>query len=78
MYSLIVNLEESFVDLADQVFDYGGYYAACSATANTTAGTIVNPVQSARISTLMNAQSGSGNGSTKYGRVEIRAKMPTG
>ncbi|KAF8824735.1 hypothetical protein HHX47_DHR7000447 [Lentinula edodes] len=61
-----------------QVFDYGGYYAACSATANTTAGTIVNPVQSARISTLMNARSGSGNGSTKYGRVEIRAKMPTG
>ncbi|KAJ3855773.1 glucan 1,3-beta-glucosidase [Lentinula lateritia] len=63
---------------SDNVFDYGGYYAACSATANTTAGTIVNPVQSARISTIMNARSGSGNGSTKYGRVEIRAKMPTG
>ncbi|KAJ3994920.1 glycoside hydrolase family 16 protein [Lentinula boryana] len=61
-----------------KVFDYAGYYAACSATGNNTAGTIVNPVQSARISTLMNAQSGSGNGSTKYGRVEIRAKMPTG
>jgi len=62
----------------NQVFDYSGYYSACSATSNATAGTVVNPVQSARISTLMNAQSGSGNGSTKYGRVEIRAKMPTG
>ncbi|KAJ3760122.1 glycoside hydrolase family 16 protein [Lentinula raphanica] len=60
------------------VFDYTGYYAACSATGNNTAGTVVNPVQSARISTLINAQSGSGNASTKYGRVEIRAKMPTG
>jgi len=27
---------------------------------------------------MINAQSGSGNGSTRYGRVEIRAKMPTG
>ncbi|KIK58092.1 glycoside hydrolase family 16 protein [Collybiopsis luxurians FD-317 M1] len=61
-----------------QVFNYAGYYAACSATSNTTSGTIVNPIQSARISTVINAQSGSGNGSTKYGRVEIRAKMPTG
>jgi len=60
------------------VFDYGGYYAACSATANSTSGSIVNPVQSARISTMINAKSGSGNASTRYGRVEIRAKMPTG
>ncbi|KAF5378975.1 hypothetical protein D9757_009121 [Collybiopsis confluens] len=61
-----------------KVFDYGAYYSACSATSNTTSGTIVNPVQSARVSTLINAQSGSGNGSVRYGRVEIRAKMPTG
>lgn len=66
------------------VFDYSGYYTSCSSTSNTTSGNIVNPVQSARISTLLNAQSqanGSTNGtpgSIRYGRIEIRAKLPTG
>ncbi|KAF8168622.1 concanavalin A-like lectin/glucanase domain-containing protein [Mycena galopus ATCC 62051] len=54
-------------------FDYGGYYAACSRTTNSTAGTIINPVQSARISTLLSAQSGSEangtKGSIRYGRL---------
>ncbi|KAF8656014.1 hypothetical protein AX16_002802 [Volvariella volvacea WC 439] len=55
----------------DRVFDTAGYTRACSAVSNRTAGTVVNPVQSARLSTK-------GRYSIKYGRVEIRAKMPTG
>ncbi|KAF5364853.1 hypothetical protein D9757_012749 [Collybiopsis confluens] len=53
-----------------KVFDYGAYYAACSATSNTTSGTVVNPVQSARISTLINAKQG-GNRSVRYGRLRF-------
>ncbi|KAJ7234461.1 glycoside hydrolase family 16 protein, partial [Mycena rebaudengoi] len=53
-------------------FDYGGYYQACSRTTNLTTGTIINPVQSARLSTLISARS------LRYGRVEVRAKMPLG
>jgi beta-glucanase (GH16 family) len=53
------------------VFDADNYYKSCSRVANATAGTIINPVQSARLTTRYSA-------SIKYGRVEIRAKMPTG
>ncbi|KAF8151651.1 GH16 beta-1,3-glucan recognition protein [Crassisporium funariophilum] len=56
---------------ADQAFDVAGYTKACSAVSNATAGRIINPVQSARISTRKSA-------SIKYGRVEVRAKIPTG
>ncbi|KAJ6615840.1 concanavalin A-like lectin/glucanase domain-containing protein [Mycena sp. CBHHK59/15] len=62
-------------------FDYDGYYATCSRTTNSTAGTIVNPVQSARLSTFISAggdESTKSKGSLRYGRVEVRAKMPTG
>lgn len=52
-------------------FDEAGYVKACSAVSNRTAGTVINPVQSARINTK-------GKASIKYGRVEIRAKMPNG
>ncbi|KAF9005039.1 concanavalin A-like lectin/glucanase domain-containing protein [Cyathus striatus] len=55
----------------DQDFDAAGYYKACSAVSNATAGTIINPVQSARLTTRRSA-------SIKYGRVEVRAKIPTG
>jgi beta-glucanase (GH16 family) len=53
------------------VFNQAGYLAACSAVSNSTADTVINPVQSARITTRQTA-------SIKYGRVEIRAKMPAG
>ncbi|THH07347.1 hypothetical protein EW146_g9344 [Bondarzewia mesenterica] len=44
---------------------------ACGAVSNRTAGTIINPVMSARISTK-------GKKSIRYGRVEVRAKLPRG
>ncbi|KDR73049.1 hypothetical protein GALMADRAFT_1342774 [Galerina marginata CBS 339.88] len=56
---------------ADQPFDVGAYTRACSAVSNATSGQIINPVQSARISTRKTA-------SIRYGRVEVRAKIPTG
>lgn len=56
---------------SDQAFDAAGYYKACSAVSNSTAGQIINPVQSARLSTRQSA-------SIKYGRVEVRAKIPNG
>ncbi|KAJ7691397.1 hypothetical protein B0H16DRAFT_1486765 [Mycena metata] len=37
-------------------FDYAGYFAACSRTTNSTAGTIINPVQSARLSMIPSAK----------------------
>ncbi|KAF2203850.1 concanavalin A-like lectin/glucanase [Delitschia confertaspora ATCC 74209] len=43
----------------------------CVATTNTTNGTIVNPVKSARISTKIGA-------SIKFGRVEVVAQLPEG
>jgi len=54
-----------------QVFDWDGYYKSCSAVSNATAGTVINPVQSARITTRYSS-------SIRYGRVEIKAKMPNG
>jgi hypothetical protein len=56
---------------ADQTFDLAAYTKACSAVSNVTSGQIINPVQSARLSTRKTA-------SIKYGRVEVRAKIPTG
>lgn len=53
------------------VFDEAGYLAACSAVSNATLGSVINPVQSARLSTRNSA-------SIRFGRVEIRAKMPNG
>ncbi|KAJ7750867.1 hypothetical protein B0H16DRAFT_1724381 [Mycena metata] len=40
-------------------FDYAGYFAACSRTTNSTAGTIIDPVQSARLSTILSAKGAS-------------------
>lgn len=53
------------------VFDEAGYLAACSAVSNATLGTVINPAQSARLTTRYSA-------SIRFGRVEIRAKMPNG
>lgn len=52
-------------------FDEAGYLAACSAVSNATLGTVINPAQSARLTTRYSA-------SIRFGRVEIRAKMPNG
>ncbi|KAF8632762.1 hypothetical protein AX15_001700 [Amanita polypyramis BW_CC] len=54
-----------------QKFDEAGYLQSCSAVSNSTSGTVINPAQSARITTRKSA-------SVKFGRVEIRAKMPNG
>lgn len=43
----------------------------CAITSNSTIGTIINPVRSARINTK-------GNKAIKYGRIEVVAKMPKG
>jgi len=56
---------------SDNAFDLNGYLKACSAVSNSTTGHIINPVQSARISTRRSA-------SIKYGKVEVRAKIPRG
>lgn len=47
------------------------YLQACSAVSNVTSGQVINPVQSARLSTRNSA-------SIKYGKVEVRARNPTG
>lgn len=47
------------------------YWANCVATTNTTNGTIINPVKSARINTKKGA-------SIRYGRIEVEAKIPAG
>jgi hypothetical protein len=44
---------------------------ACGAVSNGTSGTVINPVMSARISTK-------GKRSIRYGKVEVRAKLPRG
>ena len=45
--------------------------SACGAVSNATTGSIINPVMSARISTKKSYNIG-------YGKVEVRAKLPTG
>ena len=59
------------VNASSDQFDAAAYYKACSAVSNSTSGQIINPVQSARLSTRQSA-------SMKYGLVEVRAKIPTG
>ncbi|KAF9447332.1 glycoside hydrolase family 16 protein [Macrolepiota fuliginosa MF-IS2] len=46
-------------------------HTACSTRANTALGAVINPIRSARINTK-------GKKSIKYGKVEIRAKLPRG
>lgn len=52
-------------------FNANAYYQACGAVSNSSTGAIINPVQSARISTRNSA-------SIRYGRVEVSAKLPRG
>ncbi|KAG6856109.1 hypothetical protein H0H87_007361, partial [Tephrocybe sp. NHM501043] len=57
--------------VSDADFDVEAYTKACSAVSNSTSGSIINPIQSARISTRRSA-------SIKFGKVEVRAKIPRG
>lgn len=52
-------------------FNAAAYYQACGAVSNSTSGTVINPVMSARVSTRNSA-------SIRYGRVEVSAKLPRG
>ncbi|TRM66532.1 glycoside hydrolase family 16 protein [Schizophyllum amplum] len=52
-------------------FDIDGYYKACSGVSNSSAGQVISPVQSARLSTRSSAK-------IRYGKVEVKAKLPTG
>ncbi|KAF7375487.1 Glucan 1,3-beta-glucosidase [Mycena sanguinolenta] len=85
------NLTATDGGYVDGEFDFGGYFTACSRTTNSTAGSIINPVQSARLSTLLSArranasadaraaaESALNRGSIRYGKIEVRAKMPRG
>lgn len=60
----------SILDLTTQGCT-GTTYLDCHAVTNTTNGTIINPVKSARLNTLNTA-------SIRYGRVEVVAKLPEG
>jgi len=57
--------------LAEDTFDAEAYQRACSAVSNVTSGLVINPVRSARLTTRYSA-------SMRYGRVEVRAKIPSG
>lgn len=46
-------------------------WSDCVAVTNTTNGTIINPVKSARLNTKKSS-------SIKYGRIEVTAKLPAG
>ena len=54
-----------------QIFDQASYLSACSAVSNSTSGSVINPAQSARVTTRTTSN-------IRFGRVEIRAKMPNG
>src|ERR1700737_4407941 len=64
----------------DKIFDGGNYTlqgcttdnkTACTASSNSGRGSVINPVQSARINTR-------GKKNIAFGKVEVRAKLPQG
>lgn len=61
----------SIINLTQQGICTSGNWMDCVTSTNTTNGTIVSPVRSARINTKKGA-------SIKYGRVEVVAKLPQG
>ncbi|KII90396.1 glycoside hydrolase family 16 protein [Plicaturopsis crispa FD-325 SS-3] len=52
-------------------FNAAAYYQACGAVSNSSTDAVIPPAQSARLSTRNSA-------SIRYGKVEVRAKLPTG
>lgn len=59
------------VGMTSSKFDQEAYLRACSAVSNSTAGKVINPVQSARLTTKNTV-------AIQYGKVEITAKLPKG
>lgn len=59
------------LNLTDQGVCTSTVATDCVVTSNSTAGTIINPVRSARLTTK-------GKHTILYGRVEVVAKMPRG
>jgi hypothetical protein len=51
--------------------DAEAYYRACGAVSNSSTGAVISPIQSARLSTRKSV-------SIRYGKVEVRAKLPSG
>ncbi|KAI4521060.1 concanavalin A-like lectin/glucanase [Schizophyllum commune Loenen D] len=70
-YTSSTGPDDSASDQSDSDFDVDAYLKACSGVSNATAGTVISPVQSARLSTRSSAK-------IKYGKVEVKAKLPTG
>ncbi|PVH92076.1 glycoside hydrolase family 16 protein [Periconia macrospinosa] len=68
--SSLVETDGTIIDLRNAGCT-GTHWWDCVATTNTTNGTIVNPVRSARLTTRLNA-------SIMFGRVEVEAKLPQG
>jgi beta-glucanase (GH16 family) len=77
-----LTLESTNITAAELLNDYtvnltsigtcsGNTASACVAVSNTTIGSIINPVRSARLTTV-------GTRSITYGKVEVVAKMPKG
>lgn len=64
-------LNDYTLDLTSEGICTSNEPADCVVTSNFTAGTIINPVRSARITTQ-------GKQTITYGRVEVLAKMPAG
>jgi hypothetical protein len=67
----LYNLTDCTYNRTTPIFDPLAYRKACSALSNATAGTVINPVQSARLTTRHTA-------SIQYGKVDVVAKLPTG
>ena len=63
--------ENSVINLLKDGTCTSDQWSNCVAVTNTTNGTIVNPVKSARLTTKIGA-------TIKYGRVEVEAKLPAG
>lgn len=63
---------------AQQAQYEAGYLAACSAVSNSTSGTMIPPIQSARLTTRGPDSLAQGIGKLRYGMVEVRAKLPKG
>jgi hypothetical protein len=61
----------SAINGTSAVFDPDAYHRACGAVSNSATGAVINPVKSARLSTRNSA-------SIRYGKVEVRAKLPSG
>ena len=61
----------NIINLTKQGICSSDLWSNCVAVTNTTNGTIVNPVKSARITTKKGA-------TIKYGRIEVEAKLPAG